>query len=273
MYLNSTSRLFSICLIYSNLLIHLFLILPLLFPSSSPHTSTNVCLFTVAWLASPAARHASVRCRWDAIWVTIRAATGKRRAIWGKQILMQYCILIARSTCATYPAMSLHSIYWPFLVTFDLPLLCGYFQSELTSRQNVERDLLAERTRILDLQTLLDKLATPVNAEDEAVDKTLITNLFVSYFHTNKYVDKWWKQQLLLYTSRCHVYWFLLLSYPARPSERSHDVLNLIGKILSFSDEQLKIVGLKDRPMSMLDSLLSSVLPFAPEVLQLSSNV
>jgi hypothetical protein len=54
----------------------------------------------------------------------------------------------------------------------------------------VERDLLAERTRILDLQTLLDKLATPVNAEDEAVDKTLITNLFVSYFHTNKYVDK-----------------------------------------------------------------------------------
>jgi hypothetical protein len=67
----------------------------------------------------------------------------------------------------------------------------------------------------------------------------------------------------------------LFLSFPslARPSERSHDVLNLIGKILSFSDEQLKIVGLKDRPMSMLDSLLSSVLPFAPEVLQLSSNV
>lgn len=59
----------------------------------------------------------------------------------------------------------------------------------MTSRQNVERDLLAERTRILDLQTLLDKLATPVNAEDEAVDKTLITNLFVSYFHTNKYVQ------------------------------------------------------------------------------------
>ena len=52
------------------------------------------------------------------------------------------------------------------------------------------------------------------------------------------------------------------------PFVRSHDVLNLIGKILSFSEEQLKIVGLKDRPMSMLDTILSTVLPFTPEGLQ-----
>ena len=171
-----------------------------------------------------------------------------------------------------------------------------FFQSELSSRQNVERDLLAERARILDLQILLDKLATPANAEDEAVDRTLITNLFVSYFHTNKYVYNprkssksgqiAFKHTLHYLTLRYFTLPYITLLYLTLPYftllyltsrytffSRSHDVLNLIGKILSFSEEQLKIVGLKDRPMSIFDSLLSSVLPFTPESLQVGSEV
>lgn len=41
---------------------------------------------------------------------------------------------------------------------------------------------------------------------------------------------------------------------------RSQDVLNVIGKILCFSEEQLRIVGLKHQPYSMLGSLYTSIL-------------
>lgn len=41
---------------------------------------------------------------------------------------------------------------------------------------------------------------------------------------------------------------------------RSQDVLNVIGKILCFSEEQLRIVGLKHQPYSMLGTLYTSIL-------------
>ena len=46
---------------------------------------------------------------------------------------------------------------------------------------------------------------------------------------------------------------------------RSQDVLNVIGKILCFSEEQLRIVGLKHQPYSMLGSLYTSILSVPSE--------
>jgi hypothetical protein len=55
-------------------------------------------------------------------------------------------------------------------------------------RSRVERDLIAQQESMQNMQTLLAKLTAPAPAAsaDDAVDKTLITNLFVSYFNTNK---------------------------------------------------------------------------------------
>lgn len=55
-------------------------------------------------------------------------------------------------------------------------------------RSRVERDLIAQQESMHNMQTMLIKLTAPAPATsaDDAVDKTLITNLFVSYFHTNK---------------------------------------------------------------------------------------
>ena len=52
-------------------------------------------------------------------------------------------------------------------------------------RQQAEYDLINERNK---MQTLLDSVMIPKSPMDETVDKVLVTNLFVAYFHTEKYV-------------------------------------------------------------------------------------
>ena len=52
-------------------------------------------------------------------------------------------------------------------------------------RQQAENDLLVERDR---MQRLLDSVMIPNSPTDDTVDKVLVTNLFVAYFHTEKYV-------------------------------------------------------------------------------------
>ena len=52
-------------------------------------------------------------------------------------------------------------------------------------RQQAEYDLTNERNK---MQRLLDSVMIPKSPMDETVDKVLVTNLFVAYFHTEKYV-------------------------------------------------------------------------------------
>ena len=52
-------------------------------------------------------------------------------------------------------------------------------------RQQAEYDLLVERDR---MQRLLDSVMIPNSPMEDTVDKVLVTNLFVAYFHTEKYV-------------------------------------------------------------------------------------
>ena len=52
-------------------------------------------------------------------------------------------------------------------------------------RQQAENDLLVERDR---MQRLLDSVMIPNSPTEDTVDKVLVTNLFVAYFHTEKYV-------------------------------------------------------------------------------------
>lgn len=59
-------------------------------------------------------------------------------------------------------------------------------QLEVVTRQQVEADLAIERERLQSLRSLLDEISVPSSPDDQAVDKTLVTNLFVSYFLTNK---------------------------------------------------------------------------------------
>ncbi len=62
--------------------------------------------------------------------------------------------------------------------------------------------------------------------------------------------------------------WSNFLSSPITNYCRSVDVLKIIAKVLSFTDEQLVVVGLKVPPIDLLSSIVTTVIgkPVAKEV-------
>lgn len=54
------------------------------------------------------------------------------------------------------------------------------------SRQRAELELSIEKEKKDRIQLILDSLLVPSSPLDDTVDKVLVTNLFVAYFHTNK---------------------------------------------------------------------------------------
>lgn len=106
-------------------------------------------------------------------------------------------------------------------------------QDEGILRRKAELELNGEKRRMQ--RTLENALKQLENSQKDVVDRVLITNLIVSYFQRNK----------------------------------SKDVLDLISKILTFTDEQKQAVGLMARPGAFIESIFSSIgvaPPAPPEV-------
>lgn len=106
-------------------------------------------------------------------------------------------------------------------------------QDEEILRRKAELEFTEEKRRMQ--RTLENALKQLENSQRDVVDRELITNLIVSYFKRNK----------------------------------SDDVLDLISKILTFTDEQKQVVGLVARPGAFIESIFSSIgvaPPAPPEV-------
>ena len=97
---------------------------------------------------------------------------------------------------------------------------------EMLFRRKAEIDMNTEKRRMA--KTLDSALKQLQNSREDVVDRALIANLIVNYFHRN----------------------------------RDKDILGLIAKILSFNDDQKEIVGLQ--PVSLIASILTTVVGKPP---------
>jgi hypothetical protein len=101
---------------------------------------------------------------------------------------------------------------------------------EEVSRRKLLMDCGAERARMQ--QTLDQALRQLQNSREDVVDRALVANLIVSYISRR----------------------------------RPRDVLQLLSKILAFSDVQLIEVGLKVAPTNLVDNLFSALAPKVDKV-------
>jgi hypothetical protein len=109
----------------------------------------------------------------------------------------------------------------------DLQLM--YDDALLVNRQ---QHVIYEQEKIK-LQASLQQVITQFqNSTQDVIDRTLMSNLILSYFQRNK----------------------------------SREVLQLIAKVLALNDEQMIIVGLKPKPLNLFSSLFNTVLGAAEPV-------
>jgi hypothetical protein len=109
-------------------------------------------------------------------------------------------------------------------------------QDEALLRRKAEIDLNAEKRKMK--KTLDDTLAQLRNSQADVVDRTLLANLLVSYFKRG----------------------------------RPLDVLQLISKVLSFSEEQEQAVGLKVPPINLIGTLYTTIVGAPPKPLDVEGD-
>lgn len=110
-------------------------------------------------------------------------------------------------------------------------------QDEQLLRRKAEVDINQDRKRMQ--HTLNEALERLKNSQEDVVDRTLVANLIVSYFKR----------------------------------KRSLDVLDLIGRVLNFDDEQKVAVGLKPPQINFVSSILNTIIGPPPKPVEVDVSL
>lgn len=110
------------------------------------------------------------------------------------------------------------------------------YQDETLHRRKAEIDLNTEKRRMK--KTLDETLSQLHNSQENVVDRALIANLIVSYFKRG----------------------------------RSLDVLQLVSKVLGFTDEQKQIVGLMVPPINLIGTLYTTIVGGPPKLIDVEGD-
>jgi myosin heavy subunit len=110
-------------------------------------------------------------------------------------------------------------------------------QDEQLLRRKAEVDINHDRKRIQ--HTLNEALERLKNSQEDVVDRRLVANLIVSYFKR----------------------------------KRSLDVLDLIGRVLNFDDDQKIAVGLKPPQINIVSSILNTIIGPPPKPVEVDVSL